>query len=134
MVGRLGCCVVRCLGGWMAEWLGAWRLGFSAIHLDFNEFSLIFYQIWCHFGVMLASGVLPGGSWTPLGGHGATLGSSGSPLGGHEVAQIAKSMILLKLSLILKGPRGRPRGYGVHRPGRGSPNLGGGCPAKLLAS
>ena len=54
-----------------------------------------------------------------------TLGSSGSPLGGHGVAQTAKTMILLKLSLLFKGRRGRPRGYGGHRPGTSSPNLGG---------
>ena len=44
---------------------------------------------------------------------GAALGSPGSPLGGHGVAQTAKVVILLKLSLILMNfgsPRVPPRG------------------------
>ena len=49
---------------------------------------------------------------------GAALGSPGSPLGGHGVAQTAKVVILLKLSLILMNfgsPRvlSRARMFGV---------------------
>ena len=38
----------------MAEWLGVWRLGFSAIQLDSIAFLMDFWinlvTFWCHFG------------------------------------------------------------------------------------
>ena len=94
---------------------------------NFGTFVLLFVS---KIGVILAPRVLLGGSLAVLGGHGVTLGSSGSPLGGHGVAQTAKFVILLRLSVILKGPRGRPGGYGGHRPGTNSP-ISRGCGAQL---